>query len=126
VTPQERGHRLTVTATFSSPGYLDTSVQSARTATVRMPADAFHVDRGSYRIRRTHRFTSTASGLASGEAYTIRLAGRQVATGHASSAGSLSRLIKMPASLSLGRHRLTVVGWQSDRSGSKFVRTIRR
>jgi hypothetical protein len=122
----DRGHRLGVTATLSSANYDDASVESARTSAVRMPTKAFRVDRGGYRVRRTYHFTVSASGLAAGEAYTIRLAGRQLATGHASKAGKFSRSLKMPASMSLARHRLTVAGWQTDRLGTKYVRTIRR
>jgi hypothetical protein len=126
LTTQDRGHRISAVATLAASLYDNASAQSARTAVVRMPARTFHVDMSQHEVRRTHRFTVAVSGLASGEAYTIRLAGRRVTTGHASKAGRLSRVIKMPASLSLARHRVDVVGWQADRSGGRTVRTLRR
>jgi hypothetical protein len=126
VTLQDRGHRLSVAATPSLAAYADHAVVSAPTATVRLPARTFHVATGRYQIRRGQRFVVTASGLAPGETYTIRVGGRRLTTGSASASGGLWRRVTMPASLSLASHWVTVVGWQADRSGSRLVRTVRR
>lgn len=126
VTPLDRGHRLSAAATSSLTGYEDKAITSIPTATVRMPAKTFHVRTSRYRIRRAHLFVVTASGLAHGEAYTIRIAGRRLATGHASASGHVWRRVRMPSQLSLARHHLAVKSWQTNRAGTRVVRTIRR
>jgi hypothetical protein len=126
LTMQDRGHRISAVATSSLPAYVDKSIASAPTATVRMPVKTFSVATGRYLVRRGQRFVVTASGLAPGETYTIRIGGHLLATGTASTGGGVWRRVTMPASMALTRHRLTVTGWQSDRTGSRLVRTVRR
>lgn len=125
LTLADRGHRLSVTAVFSAPGYVPETDTAVATDEVRVPARHLGLRTDRSRVRRGQLFRVALGRLAGGEAYRIRLAGRTLASGHAGADGTVVRAVRMP-SLALGIHHLTVVGWQSDRSAGLNLRTLHR
>jgi hypothetical protein len=66
----------------------------------------------------------TTGGLDAGEGYTIRIGETQVATGTATSAGSLTRTVAIPSRTKDGVATVTVTGSESDRAGRTGIRVI--
>ncbi|WP_182379613.1 hypothetical protein [Nocardioides sp. WS12] len=60
-------------------------------------------------------------GLDGGETYAIRIDGKTLATGRASSNGTVARTITLPAGTTQGRHSLRLVGSEPDRTGAARV-----
>lgn len=72
-----------------------------------------------------HRFAYRGRGLDSGEAYAIKLGTRTLAKGRASSTGTVSRTITIPAGTAQGRRVIRLVGSEPDRTGSTRVWILR-
>jgi alpha-tubulin suppressor-like RCC1 family protein len=64
------------------------------------------------------------SGLDRAEHYTLRVAGRKVATGTASSSGRNARTVRIPTATRTGTVRVTVTGSEADRIGADTVRVV--
>ncbi|GAA4346655.1 hypothetical protein [Angustibacter luteus] len=70
------------------------------------------------------RIRVTATGLDSGETYTVRIAGTRVATGTATRAGQVDRTVTIPTGLKQGAAMVTVTGSTADRAGAVTVRVV--
>ncbi|NUR07799.1 MAG: hypothetical protein HOQ22_01095 [Nocardioidaceae bacterium] len=126
VTRADLGRRLSVRVTMHRAEYDDATVESTPMGAVRLPAVTLTVRADRYRVRRGHAFQLSAARLAAGEAYTVRIGGRSVATGHASSAGRVSRRVVVRTGTALGVKVVSVTGSQYDRTGHDTVRVLRR
>lgn len=68
----------------------------------------------------------TTVGLEGNEPYAITIGGIQVATGHATDTGALSRVVTVPASTGEGATTVTVTGSEPDRTGTTTIRVVVR
>ena len=125
LTQRDLGHQLSVVAVLTARGYRTTRVVSAETPVVMRPAKAFSVTATPTSIGRKATFTVTGNGLDAGEAYSIRLGTKQLATGTASSTGVAQRKLTMPATTPLGQTQLVVTGSQTNRTGAVTVTVLR-
>ena len=66
----------------------------------------------------------TTVGLEGGEQYAISIAGTLVAKGDAPITGSLSRAVRIPASIGEGTVAISVTGSEADRNGSTTTRVV--
>ena len=105
---------LTVTDRDGNADTVVTKVLGTKTLTVA----------GATRVTRNKTVRITVSGLAAGEAVTLRLRGATVATGKATAAGTFVRIVKVGARL--GRAAVAASGQFADiRHGSKVIRVVR-
>ncbi|KAA1378215.1 InlB B-repeat-containing protein [Aeromicrobium fastidiosum] len=72
------------------------------------------------------RITVTVRGLAAGETYTLRIAGKDVATGKASKAGTITRTVKIPRSSRSGMHTVKVIGSAINRRGFDTLKITKK
>lgn len=97
---------------------------SASVQTKSLGAAILHVKPAASRVKRGKTVRVSVSGLAAGEKVTLRLRGRVVASGTATSAGTFSRVIHVGRAL--GKARLTADGQFADlRHGSTTIRVVR-
>jgi hypothetical protein len=68
----------------------------------------------------------TTVGLEANEPYVITIGGIQVAIGHATDTGALSRLVTVPASTGERAATVTVTGSEPDRTGTMTIRVVVR
>lgn len=76
-------------------------------------------------VRSDKRLTVKASGLAPGEKYTLRLGGKLVTTGQATSAGRVERKVRVPSSVKAGTRTLRMTGSLADRTATRKVKVVR-
>jgi hypothetical protein len=127
VTDADAGAEITVAATVTESGFaadvatsepvgIEGPPLSAATFDVRTPARPVH--RGST-------VTITAGGLSDAEAWTLRIAGKKVATGTASAEGRMSATVRLPSAWkkTVAKRKVRVVGERSDRFGATTMAT---
>ncbi|MCD9154077.1 Ig-like domain repeat protein [Aeromicrobium duanguangcaii] len=79
--------------------------------------------RASVKAGRT--FSVSTSGLAPREVYTVRIGGKKVASGKASSAGRVKRTVRVPASTKAGKRLVRVSGSLTDRTGTRRIKVVK-
>lgn len=93
--------------------------------TVGLPAAKLSVKaRGTVKVGR--KITIKASRLAPGETYAVYIGGRRLATGTASSAGTVRRSVRVPSSVKAGQRTIEVRGSLKDRIGTGRVKVTPR
>jgi uncharacterized repeat protein (TIGR02543 family) len=90
-------------------------------APVVLPAKTFIV-KAPARATRGEKITIRARGLAAGETYVIRVAGRNLVTGTATKAGKITVRVKIPRSSKTGLRQVKVIGSTITRRGLDTVR----
>jgi hypothetical protein len=95
------------------------------TVQVRRPAKRLTTWASNGLRLRGKKINVSARGLDGRESYVVRVGGRKVATGRATTSGRVSRKVTIPTKTKVGNARATVTGSESDRIGGDRVRVVR-
>lgn len=76
-------------------------------------------------VKAGRKITVSTKGLAPGEAYTIRIGGKLVASGKATSKGKVKRSVRVSASTAAGKRLFRVTGSVADRTGTVRVKVTK-
>lgn len=121
VTPSSIG-----TSTYVLTAENDGGTTSAQVAVeVSLPAAALQVSAPSKSIV-GKTISVSAGGLAPGEAFTIAIAGHDVATGRADGTGKASATVRVPSAVTGGRHTVRITGSLADRRGEAITKVTKK